>query len=214
MALIYEDKIPTSYRRGFIEKVVDISEKLKINPNWLMAIMYFESARTFSPSKGNNIGCYGLIQFCPDRGKNYKTVNGKRYAMSEISNMNYSEQLDLVYEYYKAYAGKLKSYTDTYFVTFFPLAIGKPDDWVIQGGGFTARQIYNSNPAFHQVKDGMIRVWEVKKKILQNLPSEWLNDGDFSLAIKAYKNYIAIGLLSIISGITFFYYNYDRKGSN
>ena len=84
-----------------------------------MAIMYFESARTFSPSKPNNIGCYGLIQFCPDRGKNYKTVNGKRYPMSDIAKMDYSTQLDLVYEYYKAYTGKLKSYTDTYFETFF-----------------------------------------------------------------------------------------------
>ncbi len=211
MALIYEDKIPTSYRSGFVKKVSEISGKLGISPNWLMAIMYFESARTFSPSKGNNIGCYGLIQFCPDKGKNYKTVNGKQYLMSDIKKMDYSEQLDLVYEYYKSYTGKLKNYTDTYFVTFFPLAIGKPDDWVIQGGGFTATQIYNSNPAFQKVKDGKIRVWEVKKKILEQLPSEWLNDGSFSLAVKAYKNYIAVGILSIIAGLTLFHFTYDRR---
>jgi len=211
MALIYEDKVPASYRSGFVKKVSEISDKIGINPNWLMAIMYFESARTFSPSKGNDIGCYGLIQFCPDRGKNYKTVNGKRYLMSDIAKMDYSEQLDLVYEYYKPYTGKLKSYTDTYFVTFFPLAIGKPDDWIIQGGGFTARQIYNSNPAFHQVKDGKIRVWEVKKKILEKLPSEWVNEGSVGLAVKAYKNYIAVGILSIVAGLTLFYYTYDRR---
>jgi len=213
MALQYEDKVPASYRSGFIKKVIDISEKLKINPSWLMAIMYFESARTFSPSKKNGIGCVGLIQFCPDKGKNYKTINGKQYLMSDISKMNYSEQLDLVYNYYKTYSGKLKSYTDTYFVTFFPLAIGKPDDWVIQGGGFTASQIYKSNPAFHQVKDGKIRVWEVKKKILENLPTEWLNEGTVSLAVKSYKNYIVVGTLSIIAGATLFYYNYGRNGS-
>jgi hypothetical protein len=211
MALIYEDKVPASYRSGFVKKVSEISGKIGIDPNWLMAIMYFESARTFSPSKGNNIGCYGLIQFCPDRGKNYKTINGKRYLISDIAKMDYSKQLDLVYEYYKSYIGKLKSYTDTYFVTFFPLAIGKPDDWVIQGGGFTAKQIYSSNPAFHQVKDGKIRVWEVKKKILEKLPSEWVNEGSFGLAVKAYKNYIAVGILSIIAGLTLFYYTYDRR---
>jgi hypothetical protein len=211
MALIYEDKVPASYRSGFVKKVSEISDKIGIDPNWLMAIMYFESARTFSPSKGNNIGCYGLIQFCPDRGKNYKTVNGKRYFMSDIAKMDYSEQLDLVYEYYKPYTGKLKSYTDTYFVTFFPLAIGKPDDWIIQGGGFTARQIYNSNPAFHQVKDGKIRVWEVKTKILEKLPREWVNEGSVGLAVKAYKNYIAVGILSIVAGLTLFYYTYDRR---
>jgi hypothetical protein len=211
MALIYEDKVPASYRSGFVKKVSEISGKIGIKPNWLMAIMYFESARTFSPSKGNNIGCYGLIQFCPDRGKNYKTVNGKQYLMSDIRKMDYSKQLDLVYEYYKPYTGRLKSYTDTYFVTFFPLAIGKPDDWVIQGGGFTAKQIYNSNPAFHQVKDGKIRVWEVKKKILEKLPSEWLNEGSVGLVVKSYKNYIAVGILSIVAGLTLFYFTYDKR---
>jgi hypothetical protein len=213
MALIYENKVPASYRSGFVKKVNEISSKLDINPNWLMAIMYFESGRTFSPSKPNNIACYGLIQFCPDKkGVSYKTINGKKYQLSDIAKMDYSTQLDLVYEYYKAYTGKLKSYTDTYFVTFFPLAVGKPDDWIIQGGGLTAGQIYNSNPAFRNVKDGKLRVWEVKKTILKQLPSEWLNDGSFSLAIKAYKNYIAVGVLSILAGLTLYYY-YGRSNS-
>ena len=213
MALIYEDKIPASYRSGFVKKITEISSKLDINPNWLMAIMYFESARSFSPSKGNNIGCYGLIQFCPDKGKNYKTVSGKQYLMSTIRDMNYSDQLDLVYEYYKTYKGKLKTFTDTYFVTFFPLAIGKPDDWIIQGGGLTAKQIYNANPAFHKVKDDKIRVWEVKKTILEKLPSEWLREGTIGLAVKSYKNYFAVGVLSIIAGLTLFYFTYDKRSS-
>jgi hypothetical protein len=213
MALIYENKVPNTYRSGFIKKVTEISSKLDIDPNWLMAIMYFESARSFSPSKKNGIGCVGLIQFCPDKkGLNYKTINGKKYLLSDIAKMDYSMQLDLVYDYYKEYKDKLKSYTDTYFATFFPLAIGKPDDWIIQGGGLTARQIYNANPAFHKVKDGKIRVWEVKKTILEKLPIEWLNDGSFSLAIKAYKNYIGVGILSIIAGLTLYYY-YGRSGS-
>jgi hypothetical protein len=132
--------------------------------------------------------------------------------MSDIAKMDYSTQLDLVYEYYKAYTGKLKSYTDTYFVTFFPLAVGKPDDWVIQGAGLSAKSIYDDNPAFRQVKDGKLRVWEVKKKILEQLPKEWLNDGSFGLAVKAYKNYIALGILSIIAGISLYYY-YGRSSS-
>jgi hypothetical protein len=211
MALIYENKVPASYRSGFIEKLSEVSGKIGVDPNWLMAIMYFESGRTFSPSKGNNIGCYGLIQFCPDKGKSYKTINGKQYPMSDIAKMDYSKQLDLVYEYYKPYTGRLKSYTDTYFVTFFPLAVGKPDDWIIQGGGLTAKQIYDANPAFQNVKDGKLRVWEVKKTILKELPKEWLNDGSFGLAVKAYKNYIAVGILSIVAGLTLFYYTYDRR---
>jgi hypothetical protein len=152
--------------------------------------------------------------FCSSifKGKNYKTVNGKKYQMTDIAKMDYAEQLDLVYEYYKAYTGKLKSYSDTYFVTFFPLAIGKPDDWVIQGGGLTAKQIYDANPAFRNLKDGKLRVWEVKKTMLEKLPSEWLKDGSFSLAIKAYKNYISVGALSILAGLTLYYY-YGRSSN-
>jgi hypothetical protein len=213
MALIYENKVPNTYRSGFIKKVTEISSKLEIDPNWLMAIMYFESARSFSPSKKNGIGCVGLIQFCPDKkGLNYKTINGKKYLLSDIAKMDYSEQLDLVYQYYKSYTGKLKSYIDTYFVTFFPLAIGKPDDWIIEGGGLTAGQIYKANPAFQNVKDGKLRVWEVKKVMLEKLPSQWLNDGSFSLVVKAYKNYIGVGILSIIAGLTLYYY-YGRSRS-
>jgi hypothetical protein len=98
-------------------------------------------------------------------------------------------------------------------VTFFPIAIGKPDDWVIQGLGLSAGAIYNANPAFRQVKDGKLRVWEVKKKILEQLPKEWLNEGSVGLAVKAYKNYIAVGVLSILAGLTLFYYTYDRSSS-
>ena len=51
MALIFEDSVPSSYRTAFIAKVIQVAKNLNINPNWLMVIMYFESARTFSPSK-------------------------------------------------------------------------------------------------------------------------------------------------------------------
>jgi hypothetical protein len=201
MELIYESKVPQSYRADFVAKVREISDKLKIDPNWLMAIMYFESARSFSPSEKNQIGCVGLIQFCPDaKGLKYKTIGGKRYTLDQIIKMTAVEQLDLVYEYLKQYTGKINSYIDTYFAIFFPLAIGKPDDWVIQGGGLTAQKIYDQNPAFRKVKDGKLRVWEVKSVMLSKLPKEWLNDGSFSLVVKTYKNQLILGVALIVAG--------------
>jgi hypothetical protein len=203
MALIYENKVPESYRVEFVEKVKKISANLGIDPNWLMAIMYFESARTFSPSITNSIGATGLIQFLPSTAISLGT------STSELRKMTAVKQLDYVEKYLKPYKGKLKSYIDVYFSVFFPLAIGKPDDWVIQAKGISASAVYNSNPAFRVVKDGKIRVWEVKKVMLEKLPSEWINNGSFSLAIKAYKNYIGIGLLLIVAGATL-YYKYGR----
>lgn len=204
MALIYENKVPASYRVAFVEKVKKISANLGIDPNWLMAIMYFESARTFSPSITNSIGATGLIQFLPSTAKSLGTSTTALRAMSAV------QQLDYVEKYLRPYKGKYKSYIDVYFAVFFPLAIGKPDDWVIQGGGLSASSIYNSNPVFRVVKDGKLRVWEVKKTMLEKLPSEWINDGSFGLIVKSYKNQIGIGLVSIIIGVTL-YYKYGRK---
>lgn len=200
MALIYENKVPDSYRKPFINKVKEITPRLGLDPNWLMAIMHFESAGTFSPLITNPLGYVGLIQFGASARKTLGVTKEQLKAMSAV------EQLDYVEKYFKLYKGKYKSYIDAYFAVFFPLAIGKPDDWVIQGDGLTAKQIYDANPAFRVVKDGKLRVWEVKKKMLERLPSEWLKNGSFSLAIKAYKNYIVVGILSILAGLTLYHY--------
>jgi len=204
MALIYENKVPISYRAAFIDKVKKISANLGINPNWLMAIINFESAGTFSPSITNQIGATGLIQFIPSTAKSLGT------STTELKKMTAVQQLDYVEKYLKPYKNKFKSYIDVYFAIFFPLAIGKPDDWVIQAQGISAAAVYNSNPAFRVVKDGKIRVWEVKKVMLSKLPTEWLNDGSFGLAVKAYKKELLIGITLMILGITL-YYKYGRN---
>jgi hypothetical protein len=203
MALIYENKVPTSYRSAFVEKVKKISANLGIDPNWLMAIMHFESAGTFSPSITNSIGATGLIQFIPS------TANALGTSTSALRNMSAVEQLDYVEKYLKTYKGKYKNYIDVYFAVFFPLAIGKPDDWVIQSKGISASKVYDNNPAFRVEKDGKLRVWEVKKVMLEKLPSEWVNNGSFGLVVKAYKNTILIGALLIVAGATI-YYKYGR----
>jgi hypothetical protein len=200
MALIYENKVPASYRTAFVNKVKEIAPRVGLDPNWLMAIMEFETAGTFSPSITNPYGYVGLIQFGASARQTLGVTKERLKSMSAV------EQLDYVEKYFNMYKNKYKSYIDAYFAVFFPLAIGKPDDWIIQGGGLTAKQIYDANPAFRKVKDGKLRVWEVKKKMLEKLPSEWLKDGSFGLAVKSYKNYIAVGVLSILAGLTLYYY--------
>jgi soluble lytic murein transglycosylase-like protein len=56
-----------STSREFQEKVVQIAERLGTNPNFLMAVMSFETGGTFSPSVRNQAGsgAVGLIQFMP-----------------------------------------------------------------------------------------------------------------------------------------------------
>jgi hypothetical protein len=203
MALIYENKIPSSYRSEFANKVVSVSKALDIDPNWLMAIMYFESARTFSPSIQNPSGATGLIQFMPS------TAIGLGTTTTALKNMSAVEQLDYVYKYYLPYKSKLNNYIDLYLVTFFPAALGKPDNFVIQSSKLSAGLIGRQNPSLDVNKDGVIQVWEIKKKMLNNLPSEWINHASFSLIARSFKYELLIG--GLLASIGAYLYIKNKK---
>jgi len=201
MKLQYQDKVPSSYKDEFVKKVASISSQLEIDPNWLMAIIFWESAGTFSPSVENkSTGATGLIQFMPS------TAKGLGTSTTALKKMSAVEQLDWVYKYYLPYKGKIKNYVDTYFVTFFPLAVGKPDNFVIEANNIPASLIASQNPAFDVNKDGKVQVWEVKKVMLEKLPKEWIRNGSVSLAVKSYTPQIIIGLLLIGAGASLYYF--------
>ena len=100
-----------------------------------MKIMFIESAGTLNPAKGNSIGCVGLIQFCPDEGqKVVKTIGSKRYLISDLAKMDRIKQMDVVQEYFNAlgYKGnKSLSISTMYLSTFYPVAVGKPSNFII-----------------------------------------------------------------------------------
>jgi hypothetical protein len=168
MSLIYEDKVPISYRVPFVEKVKTVASNLGINPNWLMAIMYWESAKTFSPTITNSIGATGLIQFMPKTAMSLGTSTGALRLMSAV------QQLDYVYKYYLPYKNKIQSYVDCYLITFFPIALGKSENFVLQAKDISAYAIASSNPAFDLNKDGKVTVAEIKQKMLEQLPTSWI----------------------------------------
>lgn len=150
-----------------IAKVQQVSNDLNINANWLLAVMYFESAKTFNPAIKNGIGSVGLIQFTRDKaGLNYKTINGKKYLLDDIAKMSFIKQMDLVKEYYKEVYRMLKitqinSFVDLYLVTFFPRAVNQKDDYVFQTSGLSASKIATQNPIFDKNKDNKITKSEV-----------------------------------------------------
>ena len=108
-----------------IAKVQQVANDLNVNTNWLLAVMYFESAKTFSPSIKNGIGSVGLIQFTRDKsGVNYKTINGKRYLLDDLAKMTFIQQMDVVKEYYKEVyrmlkVNKLNSFVDLYLFSLY-----------------------------------------------------------------------------------------------
>ncbi len=165
MNLIFETKV-TSNRAQFIEKVRYISDKLGIDPNWIMYVMYFES-RLNHRAQNNTSGATGLIQFMPATAAHLGTTTADLLQMSNV------EQLDFVYAYLKPYRGDMESLVDVYLAVFFPVAIGKPAEYVFKTSSLSAGLIARQNPIFDLNHDGMLTKGEVEAKILTGVPSEY-----------------------------------------
>ena len=169
--MIYQENVPSSYRSAFLAKVQEISQKLGINPNWLMAIMNWESARTFSPSVKNPYSnATGLIQFMPDTARELGT------SIEQLAKMSAVEQLDWVYKYYVRYRSKLKSYTDLYLTTFYPAAVGKPSGYILGSSAYWIAKIADQNPAFDVNGDQKITKGEIEQVMLKKIPSNWVEE--------------------------------------
>jgi hypothetical protein len=205
MALVFENKVPASYRVAFIAKVIDISNRLGIDPNWLMAIMDLETGGRFTANITNSLGYTGLIQFGEDSARSLGTTTDK------LRNMSAVEQLDYVYRYFLPHKEKLNTFVDTYLQVFFPIAVGKGDDFLIQSKGLSATRIGSANKGLDDNKDGVIYVWEVRKALLERLPSEWLENGSFSLVVKAYKTELFLGLAFILAGSLYLYKKLKKR---
>ena len=165
----------------FEQTLRSIATKLLINPNWLMMVMYFESklnAQAVNKQPGDSENplerlskrAVGLIQFMPETARALGTSSEALYKMSAI------EQLHYVYGYFKPYTGRIKSFFDLYLITFFPIALGKPDDFVLQTSKIPASTIAKQNPVFDANKDGKITVGEIKQRMYKAIPSAVLDE--------------------------------------
>ena len=61
--LLFASRV-TENREAFCKKVLDVSDRLGINPDWLMAVMYKESGLNAAAYNAHG-GAVGLIQFMP-----------------------------------------------------------------------------------------------------------------------------------------------------
>jgi hypothetical protein len=164
-----------------------------------MAIMDLETGGKFTADVTNSSGYTGLIQFGNASAQQLGTTTSALRKMTAIN------QLDYVYRYFLPRKAKLTTFVDTYLQVFFPLAVGKGDDFLIEGGGLSATTIAKANRGLDSNKDGKIYVWEVRKALLDRLPSEWLKNGSFSLAVRAYKGYLLVGLALLLGGSYYLY---------
>jgi hypothetical protein len=123
---------------GVKQKVESIAAEIGVKPDDLYIIFKAESG--FNHQIENSIGAVGLIQFLPS------TAEGLGTTTTALKNMPVLEQLDYVRKYFINRKGQYKNAYDLYMQTFFPLALGKPANFVIQTSKQSAELISSKNP--------------------------------------------------------------------
>jgi hypothetical protein len=164
MSLLHSELIKEN-KEAFLAKVIDWSKRRGYDPNWLMQVMWNETAHTMNHRIVNSIGAAGLIQFLPSTARALGTTT------TALINMSNVQQLDYVFKYLDMYRSKIYSYIDMYFAVFFPLAIGKPMDWVFKTAKIAGSTIARQNPSFDTNKDGILTVREVQQAMLNKVPA-------------------------------------------
>jgi peptidoglycan hydrolase-like protein with peptidoglycan-binding domain len=145
----------------FKEKVVQLANDLGTNPNFLMAVMSFETGESFDPSKRNPVsGAVGLIQFMKP------TAQGLGTTQEALAQMTAEEQLDFVAKHFKPFRGKLKTLEDAYMAVLFPAAVGKGAAHVLFRKPSTK---YNQNNGLDINRDGQITVGEAADRVRAKL---------------------------------------------
>lgn len=138
---------------AFKTKLLAVCKRLGIEPDYLMSCMAFETGRTFSPSIHNaaGSGAVGLIQFMGP------TAAGLGTHTSVLAGMGAVQQLDYVERYFAAQRGILRSLEDVYMAILFPVAVGKPDTFVLFKKGTIQ---YTQNAGLDSDQDGVVTKFE------------------------------------------------------
>ena len=160
-------------KEKFLNRVIDVSNNIGlVNPNHLMAVMFKESALN---SKARNPvgGATGLIQFMPDTAKGLGTTTDALYAMDNVIQLDYVEKYFLLVK--KWTKKELHTYEDLYLATFWPAALGKPDDFIIQSAKMSKELIALQNKSVDLNKDSKITVGEFREYTRKRLGNDILS---------------------------------------
>ena len=145
----------------FRSKVREIAAEQNLDPNWYMAVMAFETGRSFSPSiKNPGSTATGLIQFTES------TARGLGTTTAQLARMTAVEQLDYVKDYFEEHKNKIKNIGDMYMAAFMPTkGIGRPDSFVLIDKD-TSPATYHANSGLDKNKDGKITRGEAVERVL------------------------------------------------
>ena len=142
----------------FKRKTIAISHRLNMDPNHLMAIMAFETGRSFDPAITNHAGsgATGLIQFMPATARSLGTTTARLAGMSAL------DQLDYVEAYLAPYKGRMGDLPSAYMAVLYPRAVDKEPGYVLFRKGSVA---YKLNRGLDTNGNGHVTKLEAAAKV-------------------------------------------------
>ena len=149
--------------QAFLDKVANIANQLEAAPEYLMAVMGFETGGSYAPDVRNpNSSATGLIQFVE------ATANNLGTSTEQLADMSALEQLDFVEKYLQPYSGKFNTLEDVYMAVLWPAAVGQgPDEAIFTQGD----KFYAVNSGLDINQDGSVTTREAADKVRNYLPS-------------------------------------------
>lgn len=156
---------------AFIKEVEAMAARLGTKPEYLMAVMSFETGGSFSPAQKNNAGsgATGLIQFMP------ATAEGMGTSTAALARMSAVEQLEYVEQYFMERAGaqngKLSTVEGVYTAVLYGTPKADPNATLWSRGSTE----YSWNSGLDANRDGRITAGEaasaVRGRVSGNLDS-------------------------------------------
>ncbi len=152
----------------FEQKVRNVSERLAVPPEWLMAVMYSESRFNAAAENFRGSGAVGLIQFMP------ATAKDMGISTKKLGKMTHEQQLEWVYRYMNMYRqkyGDYQSLADFYLAILYPKARNKEACYVLYAN---PSKSYKQNIGLDEDKDGRVTVGDIDQRMKRMFPSAYI----------------------------------------
>jgi len=146
---------------AFIQGVEAMAARLGTKPEYLLAVMSFETGGSFSPGQKNNAGsgATGLIQFMPG------TASGLGTSTSALARMSSVDQLQYVEKYFMqragAHNGKLGTLEGVYTTVLYGSPKSDPNSTLWSSGS----SAYSWNKGLDKNHDGRITAGEAANAV-------------------------------------------------
>lgn len=160
-----EEEARSLHGQEFVNAVYAIESRYKLPKGSLFSIFQAESGMN-PAARNRSSGAVGLIQFMPSTLANNAAYGG--LSPAQVQAMSALQQLNLVDAFYRSWYNRGKrprSPEEVYLLTFYPAAVGRPNNFVLGSEVSTQRAfaVGQANRGFDVDNDGVISIANFKQ---------------------------------------------------